>query len=104
MTVSSDLIYDVLMSHEPDHVLLKATRADAATGLLDIARVGHMLRRTRGNIVHRALDRVSPLAVPVMLEIGKEAVPGEADDSLLAEAADALIAEAMGEAADGALH
>lgn len=97
MTVSSDLIYDVLMSHEPDHILMQATRADAASGLLDVARVGDMLRRTRGRIVHRALDRVSPLAVPVMLEIGKEPVPGEADDSLLAEAADALIAEAMGE-------
>ncbi|MEJ8572515.1 ligase-associated DNA damage response DEXH box helicase [Microbaculum marinum] len=100
MTVSSDLIYDVLMSHEPDHVLLKATRADAAAGLLDVSRVGDMLRRTKGRIVHRALDRVSPLAVPVMLEIGKEAVPGEAEDSLLAEAAEALIAEAMG-VADG---
>jgi ATP-dependent helicase Lhr and Lhr-like helicase len=96
MTVSSDLIYDVLMSHEPDHVLLQATRADAAAGLLDIARVGGMLARIRGRIVHRALDRVSPLAVPVMLEIGKEPVYGEADDTLLAEAADALIAEAMG--------
>ncbi len=104
MTVSSDLIYDVLMSHEPDHVLMQATRADAATGLLDVARVGDMLRRTRGRIVHRALDRVSPLAVPVLLEIGKEAVHGEADESLLAEAADALIAEAMGEAAGKTLH
>ncbi|MCT8970687.1 ligase-associated DNA damage response DEXH box helicase [Microbaculum marinisediminis] len=99
MTVSSDLIYDVLMSHEPDHVLLQATRADAATGLLDVTRVGDMLRRTRGRIVHQTLDRVSPLAVPVLLEIGKEPVHGEADESLLAEAADALIAEAMGEAA-----
>ena len=97
MTVSSDLIYDVLMSHEPDHVLMQATRADAATGLLDVARVGDMLRRIQGRIVHQPLDRVSPLAVPVLLEIGKEPVRGEADDSLLAEAADALIAEAMGE-------
>jgi len=95
MTVSSDLIYDVLRSHEPDHVLLQATRADAASGLLDIARVGGLLKRTRGRIVHKALDRVSPLAVPVLLDIGKEPVYGEADDSLLAEAADELIAEAM---------
>lgn len=99
MTVSSDLIYDVLMSHEPDHVLMQATRTDAASGLLDVARVGDMLRRTKGKIVHQPLDRVSPLAVPVLLEIGKEPVRGEADDSLLAEAADALIAEAMGELA-----
>ncbi|TCR91023.1 ATP-dependent Lhr-like helicase [Rhizobium sp. BK376] len=95
VTVSADLIYDVLRSHEPDHILLQATRQDAATGLLDISRIGDMLRRIKGHITHRALDHISPLAVPVMLEIGKEAVPGEAHDHLLAEAADDLIAEAM---------
>jgi ATP-dependent helicase Lhr and Lhr-like helicase len=46
--------------------------------------------------VHRALDRISPLAVPVLVEIGKESVAGEADDTLLAEAAAELIAEALG--------
>ncbi|MCV3737229.1 ligase-associated DNA damage response DEXH box helicase [Rhizobium sp. TRM96647] len=99
VTVSADLIYDVLRSHEPDHILLHATRQDAAAGLLDIARLGAMLNRIRGHITHRALDRISPLAVPVMLEIGKEPVTGEAHDQVLAEAAEDLIAEAMGEAA-----
>ena len=33
VTVSTDLIYDVLRRHEPDHILLQATWADAATGL-----------------------------------------------------------------------
>ena len=69
---STDLIYDVLRKHQPDHVLLRAARADAATGLLDLRRVGDMLQRIKGRIVHRELDRVSPLAVPVMLEIGRE--------------------------------
>jgi ATP-dependent helicase Lhr and Lhr-like helicase len=46
--------------------------------------------------VHRPLDRVSPLAVPIMLEIGREPVAGEAQDAVLAEAAEDLIAEAMG--------
>lgn len=96
VTVSTDLIYDVLRSHEPDHVLLEATRRDAASGLLDIGRLGDMLKRIRGHIIHRSLDRVSPLAVPIMLEIGKEQVPGEAQDAVLAEAAEELIAEAMG--------
>jgi ATP-dependent Lhr-like helicase len=95
VTVSTDLVYDVLRTHEPDHVLLKATWADAGTGLLDISRLGAMLARVKGRIIHRDLDRISPLAVPVMLDIGKEAVPGEADESLLAAAADDLIAEAM---------
>jgi len=95
LTVSSDLIYDVLRAHEPDHLLLKAAWDDAATGLLDIARLQAMLTRIRGNIVHRALDQVSPLAVPVLLEIGRESIYGEADDALLAEAANDLIDEAM---------
>ena len=36
MTVSTNLVYDVLRRHEPDHILLRAARADAATGLLDL--------------------------------------------------------------------
>lgn len=95
VTVSADLIYDVLREHEPDHVLLRAAWDDASTGLLDITRLGQMLKRIRGKIIHRPLDSVSPLAVPVMLEIGKEPVYGEANEVLLAEAADDLIEEAM---------
>ncbi len=93
---STDLIYDVLRKHQPDHVLLRAARADAATGLLDIRRLGDMLLRIKGRITHKELMRVSPLAVPVMLEIGREAVYGEASDELLAEAADELVKEATG--------
>jgi ATP-dependent helicase Lhr and Lhr-like helicase len=87
VTMSTDLVYDVLRSHEPDHVLLRAARADAATGLLDIARLGEMLSRVQGRIIHKALDKPSPLAVPVLLEIGRESVYGEAADALLEEAA-----------------
>ncbi|UPK27506.1 ligase-associated DNA damage response DEXH box helicase [Bradyrhizobium sp. 195] len=93
---STDLVYDVLRKHQADHVLLRAARADAATGLLDLRRLGDMLARIHGRITHRELDRVSPLAVPVMLEIGRESVYGEAADELLAEAADELVKEAMG--------
>ncbi len=95
VTISTDLIYDVLRGHEPDHILLRAARADAAHGLLDIARLSEMLSRSKGRIVHKALDHVSPLAVPVMLEIGRELVHGEAGEALLAEAAQELVREAM---------
>ena len=94
VTFSSDLIYNVLREHEPDHILLRATYNDAATGLLDIARVAAMLKRVRGRIVLKRLDRVSPLAVPVLLDIGKVQVDGEANEALLSEAADKLIEEA----------
>ncbi len=96
VTMSTDLVYDVLRAHEPGHILLQAARADAATGLLDIGRLGIMLSRIRGRIVHKALGRVSPLAVPVLLEIGREAVHGEAADALLEEAAREMMADAMG--------
>jgi len=95
VTFSSDLIYDVLRRHEPDHVLLRATRADAARGLTDVARLAAFLKRIQGRIMLRALDHVSPLAVPVLLEIGRENVAGEAHDAALAEAAAELVQEAM---------
>lgn len=94
VTFSADLIYDVLRKHEPSHVLLRATRADAAGGLTDIGRISDMLGRIKGRIAHRRLDRISPLAVPVMLEIGREQVYGAALDDLLDETAESLIEEA----------
>jgi len=98
LTVNSDLIYDVLRRHQPDHILLRATRADAAGGLIDAGRVAGMLARIKDRIVHMALSRVSPLAVPVLLEIGRESVrTGHDEETLLAEA-EAIIAEATGEA------
>jgi ATP-dependent Lhr-like helicase len=97
VTVSTDLVYDVLRRHEPDHVLLQATWADAATGLLDIGRLGDMLARVKGRIIHERLDRISPLAVPVIIDIGRESVAGEAQEDVLREAADDLLREAAGE-------
>ncbi len=96
VTVSTDLIYDVLRRHQPDHILLRAAREDAMTGLLDLARLADMLARVEGRVTHQPLDRVSPLAVPVLLEIGREPVYGEAQDVILADAASTLVEEAMG--------
>ena len=93
MTMNADLIYDVLRKHEPDHVLMRATRQEAAGGLTDVARIGLLLARARGRIRHMRLDRVSPLAVPALIEEGREWVAGGAEDALLAEAA-ALVDEA----------
>jgi ATP-dependent Lhr-like helicase len=94
VTISTDLIYDVLRRHEPDHILLRAARADAASGLLDLPRLATMLSRIKGKIMHRKLARVSPLAVPILLEIGREPIYGEARETILAEAAAMLVEEA----------
>ena len=94
VTFSSDLIYDVLRRHEPDHLLLTAAWSDARAKITDIGRLAALLERSQTHLVHRDLDRVSPLAVPVLLEVGKERVFGAVDEALLAEA-DALAAAAM---------
>jgi ATP-dependent Lhr-like helicase len=95
VTFSADLIYDALRRHDPQHILLRATRQDAAWQLADIRRLGQLLRRARGRIDYRRLDRISPLAVPVLLEIGREQVTGrDTLDELLDEAAQGLIADA----------
>jgi ATP-dependent helicase Lhr and Lhr-like helicase len=94
VTVNTDLIYDALRTHQPDHVLLRAAWDDAAEGLIDVHRLGAMLKRIKHHIVHQALERVSPLAVPALLDISRESINGEAHDALLAEAADELMGEA----------
>lgn len=95
VTFSTDLIYDVLRKYEPDHLLLEAAWADARTRMTDIGRLGDLLDRAGEQLVHVELDRVSPLAVPVMVMIGREATPqGAVDDELLLEA-EALANAAM---------
>ena len=97
VTVNTDLIYDVLRRHQLDHILLRATRADAARGLTDVGRLAEMLARVAGHVRTVRLPRVSPLAVPVLLDIGREFVrTNEDEDALLAET-EALVAEATGE-------
>ncbi|MFK7840391.1 MAG: ligase-associated DNA damage response DEXH box helicase [Bdellovibrionales bacterium] len=74
VTFSSDLIYDVLRKYEPDHILLQAAQDDALGGLIDLKRLGDMLARVEGKIIHEQLEAVSPLAVPLILEISKETI------------------------------
>jgi ATP-dependent Lhr-like helicase len=94
ITFNADLIYDVLRKHEPDHILLRATRQDAAWNLADVQRLGDFLKRVKGRIDLRRLDRVTPLAVPVLITLGSTEVGTEAMDALLEEAAADLIEEA----------
>jgi ATP-dependent Lhr-like helicase len=94
ITFSTDLVYDVLRRHQPDHLLLRCARADAARGLVDVARLGQLLARIKGRIRHARLDHLSPFSVPMILEIGRQRSPGGAGEMILAEAAETLIAEA----------
>jgi ATP-dependent Lhr-like helicase len=101
VTFSTDLIYDVLRRHQPDHLLLKTARADAAAGLLDVARLGQLLERIRGQIRHVPLERPSPFCVPVLVQIGRERVGGGQAAEMILDASaygfdeETLIAEVM---------
>jgi len=87
MTVSTDLIYTVLARHEPGHLLLEAAWAEASAKLTDMERLKSLLARAQSELLVRHLERVSPLAVPVMIEIGREGVSGMAEEALLQELA-----------------
>jgi ATP-dependent Lhr-like helicase len=87
VTFSTDLIYDVLRRYEPDHLLLRAAWNDARGKLTEVGRLARLLDRAQATIVHVTLDRVSPMAVPVLVIVGREATAtGLADDALLIEA------------------
>lgn len=95
VTFSTDLIYDVLRKYQPDHLLLKAAWADARARMTDVGRLGDLIDRAARTMLHVSLDRVSPLAVPVLILIGREQVAqSAAEDALLMEA-EALVNTAM---------
>ncbi|WP_380787925.1 ligase-associated DNA damage response DEXH box helicase [Sphingomonas sp. R86521] len=95
VTFSTDLIYDVLRKYEPTHLLLEAAWADARARMTDVGRLANLLDRAADTMLHVDLERITPLAVPVLTLIGREKVStGNADDALLVEA-EALAAEAM---------
>ena len=82
-TFSSDILYDTLRKYDPDHLLMQITRQEALSGLVDFGRIEEMLARTRGRTRLLRLDRISPLAAPLLLEVGKVPVKGAAQEKLL---------------------
>ena len=93
-TFSSDILYDTLRRFDPDHLLLKITRTEAMSGMVDFARIEDMLTRTGPNIDIQHLNRVSPLAFPMFLERGRIPVDGKAIDRIMADEAAKLMAAA----------
>ena len=90
-TFSSDILYDTLQKYDPDHLMLQITREEALRGLVDFGRIEEMLRRVDGRIDHRRLSRVTPLAAPLFLEMGRVPVKGAAEERLLADEAARLM-------------
>ncbi len=84
-TFSSDILYDMLLKYDPDHLLMQITREEAMRGLVDFGRIEAMIARIGDRVDLLRLNRVSPLAAPLFLEVGKVPVKGEAEERLLAE-------------------
>jgi ATP-dependent Lhr-like helicase len=93
-TFSSDVLYDTLLKYDPDHLMLQITREEALRGLVDFGRIEDMFARVQGRIDLLRLPRVSPLAAPLFLEMGRVPVEGAGRDRLMAEAAERLMREA----------
>ena len=93
-TFSSDILHDMLRKYDPDHLLMRITEAEAMRGLVDFGRIEEFLARTERRIDHVRLERVSPLAAPMLLEVGKVPIVGEGRERLVAQEAATLMAEA----------
>ena len=90
-TFSSDILYDTLVKYDPGHLLLQITRQEAMRGLIDFGRIEELIARVEGRIDLKRLPRVSPLAAPLFLEVGRTPVDGAAQERLLAEETERLM-------------
>jgi len=96
VSFSTDLIYDVLRKYEPQHLLLRAAWDDARRRMTELGRLVRLVDRASATMVHVETERITPMAVPLMVIVGREALPpgAEADESLLMQAEE-LANEAM---------
>lgn len=92
-TMSSDILYDTLLKYDPDHLLMQVTREEAMRGLVDFSRIREMCARVGDRLDLVRLDRVSPLAAPLLLEMGRVPVEGAAQQRLLDEEVTRLLRE-----------
>ncbi|NNC47613.1 MAG: ligase-associated DNA damage response DEXH box helicase [Sphingomonas sp.] len=96
VSFSTDLIYDVLKKYEPDHLLMRAAWDDARARMTELGRLVRLVDRAADTMVHVAAERVTPMAVPLMMNIGREQAPGAAtDEAILAQVEEELVAQAM---------
>jgi ATP-dependent helicase Lhr and Lhr-like helicase len=96
VSFSTDLIYDVLRRYEPEHLLLRAAWDDARRRMTELGRLVRLVDRASATMLHVEAERITPMAVPLMVIVGREALPpgAEADEALLTQA-EALAEEAM---------
>ena len=85
VSFSTDLIYDVLRRYEPEHLLLRAAWDDARRRMTELGRLVRLVDRASATMLHVETERITPMAVPLMVIVGREALPpgAEADEALL---------------------
>ncbi|NDW21093.1 ligase-associated DNA damage response DEXH box helicase [Alteromonas hispanica] len=86
VTFSTDLIYDTLREHDPDHILLKVAREDAERELLDLTRLANLLIRYVDNATLVNLEKVSPMAIPIVLNVRSEQIKGAGAQAIIEQA------------------
>ena len=86
VTFSTDLIYDTLREYDPDHILLKVTRDNAQRELLDIERTSSLLFRYHESFIFNALEKPSPMSIPIVLNVRSEQITGAGTQALLEQA------------------
>ena len=88
VSFSTDLIYDVLRRYEPEHLLLRAAWDDARRRMTELGRLVRLVDRASATMLHVEAERITPMAVPLMVIVGRESLPpgAEADESILSQA------------------
>ena len=94
ITFSTDIFYDTLRKYDPDHLLLKITKEEAMRGLVDYSRIEEMLARVGDRVDWIKSPAITPLAAPLLLEVGKIPISGGAEELIVAKAADELMRSA----------
>jgi ATP-dependent Lhr-like helicase len=79
LQASSSLFYDVFRKYDPKNSLLRQAEREVLESELDIGLLRDHLQRMRARtLVHKALERCSPLAFPLMVEGFREKLSNEA--------------------------
>jgi ATP-dependent Lhr-like helicase len=78
LQASSGLFYDVFMKYDPQNELLQQAQREVLEAELDIRLLHENLARMQERtLVHKKLDRCSPLAFPLMVEHFRESLSNE---------------------------
>ena len=72
ISFNSELIFEVLIKYEKNHILLKATKQESMKELVELDRLNNFQKRIKSKMKFKELKNISPLSVPLVIEINKE--------------------------------